>query len=160
MKPIDSNLQCPSCHAELRPSLLVCDTCEIRVEGPFRLNEFASLGPEDLHFLRIFVQSEGRIRDMEASLGLSYPTIRTRLTALKHRLSGAFLDSPPGGDEPNQPEGSDVSSAMPAGQAASPDSGDVAPALRAVLGELESGSISFEEALRRIRDTRTPRQGD
>ncbi len=155
MKAIDSNLQCPSCHQELRPSLLVCDTCEIRVEGPFRLNEFASLGPEDLHFLRIFVQSEGRIRDMEAALGLSYPTIRTRLTALKHKLSGAVYAR--SGDAPTQPEASRTPEASSAIRTSYVGSDDPGSALRSVLGELESGAISFEEALRRIKDTRSSR---
>src|SRR5580692_10482650 len=89
MTQMDSNLQCPNCHETLQPVELACEVCGIRVSGPFRLNEFATLAQEDLHFLRIFVRSEGRIRDMEAALGLSYPTIRTRLSALKNKLQGA-----------------------------------------------------------------------
>ena len=64
MKKITSNLQCPSCHGDLKPKVLVCEGCDIRVEGPFQLNEFATLPPEDLHFLRIFIRCEGRIRDI------------------------------------------------------------------------------------------------
>src|SRR6187549_3102380 len=88
MKLIDSNLACPSCQTALRPKVLACPHCDIKVEGPFQLNEFATLAADDLHFLRIFVRCEGRIREMESSLGLSYPTIRARLTALKHKLAG------------------------------------------------------------------------
>src|SRR5580658_5166987 len=92
---MDSNLQCPNCHETLRPVELACEVCGIRVSGPFQLNEFATLGPEDLHFLRIFVRCEGRVREMEAALGLSYPTIRNRLTELKNKLQG----SPPAAEE-------------------------------------------------------------
>ena len=153
MEPIDSNLQCPSCHAELRPALLVCDTCQIRVEGPFRLNEFANLAPDDLHFLRIFVQSEGRIRDMEAALGLSYPTIRTRLTALKDKLATRAEYAPEAGEEPRAPptttaRATTVAGARTAGRA------DGA-ALKEILDQLEAGAIPFDEALRRIRETRS-----
>ncbi|WP_413293138.1 DUF2089 domain-containing protein [Bdellovibrio sp. HCB185ZH] len=88
MSKIDSNLQCPACQGLLSPTVLSCGHCNIRVEGPFQLNEFATLPAEDLHFLRIFIQCEGRIRDMEPALGLSYPTIRTRLTQLKNKLTG------------------------------------------------------------------------
>src|ERR1700685_44902 len=88
MTQIDSNPHCPTCHEALQPVELACEACGIRVSGPFRLNEFATLAQEDLHFLRIFVRCEGRIREMEAALGLSYPTIRTRLTALKNKLQG------------------------------------------------------------------------
>ena len=97
MANIDSNLECPKCERVLRPVQLVCDSCWIKVEGPFQLNEFATLAPDDLHFLRIFVRCEGRIREMEAALGLSYPTIRSRLTALKTKLQGAGVDQGPGG---------------------------------------------------------------
>lgn len=86
MSKITSNLQCPACSEALQPKVLECVSCDLRVEGPFRLNEFATLPPEDLHFLRIFVRCEGRVRDMEPALGLSYPTIRSRLSDLKAKL--------------------------------------------------------------------------
>jgi hypothetical protein len=87
MSNIDSSILCPSCKGQLQPKVLVCESCDLRVEGPFEFNEFASLSPDDLHFLRIFVRCEGRVRDMEPALGLSYPTIRTRLTELKNKLN-------------------------------------------------------------------------
>ena len=90
MSNIDSNILCPVCQGLLSPSVLSCGHCDIRVEGPFQLNEFATLSPEDLHFLRIFIRCEGRVRDMEPALGLSYPTIRNRLTQLKNKLNGEF----------------------------------------------------------------------
>jgi hypothetical protein len=131
VKPLDSNLQCPSCHHPLRPTVLGCERCNIRLEGPFQLNEFATLSPEDLHFLRIFVQAEGRIREMESALGLSYPTIRARITALKNRLAGET--SPP--------------AAKPA-LAAKPERESKAGQ---ILEALRQGTISFDEAMRRLK---------
>jgi hypothetical protein len=129
LKPIDSNLHCPSCDQPLRPVQLRCDACNLTVEAPFRLNEFATLAPDDLHFLRIFVGCEGRIRDMEASLGLSYPTIRTRLTALKHKLQGA------------------ETAADPTPSPAAPDD-----TIQAVLNELQAGKVTFAvEQIKRAR---------
>ena len=89
MNDISANLSCPSCQRALSPTVLVCRTCDLKVEGNFALNVFATLSPDDLHLLRIFVLSEGRIRDMEAPLGLSYPTIRARLKALRQKVEGA-----------------------------------------------------------------------
>jgi hypothetical protein len=133
MKLIDSNLACPSCQAALKPKLLVCPACDIKVEGPFQLNEFATLAQDDLHFLRIFVRCEGRIRDMESALGLSYPTIRARLTALKHKLAGEGAE--PGGE----------------GHAAkAPEAPDVG----AILEQLQAGRIPFDEAMKRIKRLR------
>jgi len=128
---MDSNLQCPNCHETLRPVELACEVCGIRVSGPFQLNEFATLAEEDLHFLRIFVRCEGRIREMEAALGLSYPTIRTRLTALKNKLQGP----PPGGEQP----------------AAVGDG-----AVGKILERLQAGEISFGEAMQEIKQGRSP----
>jgi hypothetical protein len=97
VKTLESNLQCPACQQALKPKVLACDPCDIKVEGPFELNEFATLAPDDLHFLRIFVHSEGRVRDMESALGLSYPTIRARLSALKTKLGGESKPAPAAG---------------------------------------------------------------
>lgn len=136
VKRIDSSLKCPSCSGPLRPVQLACVDCGIKVEGPFQLNEFATLAPEDLHFLRIFVRAEGRIREMETALGLSYPTIRTRLTALKNKLQGAGEGAGPGGERP-----------------------PVAPTseerVRAILSRLEAGEVSFEVAMQEIKAIRS-----
>jgi hypothetical protein len=83
MKKIDSNISCPSCFGPLRPSLLTCDCCSLKIEGQFKQNEFAGLGSDDLDFLRLFISAEGRIRDLEKHLGVSYPTIKAKIAHLK-----------------------------------------------------------------------------
>lgn len=125
MANIDSNISCPSCKGVLTPTVLSGAHCDIRVEGPFQLNEFATLPAEDLHFVRIFIRCEGRIRDMEPALGLSYPTIRSRLTDLKNKLSGEQKSTVETKPEPSSTE--------------------------EVLGRLEKGEISFEEAMKLIK---------
>ncbi|MDB5102962.1 MAG: hypothetical protein JWP91_651 [Fibrobacteres bacterium] len=136
MKLIDSNLACPSCQAALQPKVLACPHCDIKVEGPFQLNEFATLAQDDLHFLRIFVRCEGRIRDMESALGLSYPTIRARLTALKHKLAGE-----------EGPDGKDADAKAAEEVEAQPDAGQI-------LAQLQAGEIPFDEAMKRIKRLR------
>ncbi len=140
MKRLDSNLLCPSCHEALRPIQLACDRCQIKLEGPFQLNEFATLAPDDLHFLRIFVRSEGRIRDMETALGLSYPTIRGRLTALKNKLQGAT----------ETPNAFDESSRGDSGAASSNET-----RIREILARLEAGEVPFDEAMKQIKKLRS-----
>jgi hypothetical protein len=126
MSNIDSNILCPACHGLLSPTVLSCGHCNIRVEGPFTLNEFATLSPEDLHFLRIFIRCEGRVRDMEPALGLSYPTIRSRLTQLKNKLVGDLEAS----EENKKPE---------------------APSTEEVLARLEKGELTFDQAMKLIK---------
>ena len=126
MSNIDSNILCPACHGLLSPTVLSCGHCNIRVEGPFELNEFATLSPDDLHFLRIFIRCEGRVRDMEPALGLSYPTIRSRLTQLKNKLEGDLQAR----EEIKQPE---------------------TPSTEEVLTRLEKGEINFDQAMKLIK---------
>ncbi len=84
-KPLHLGLPCPACGTAMHPSSLGC-TCGVRVEGEIDVNEFAALSQEQLHFLRIFVMFEGRIREMEPALGISYPTVKARIAELKGHL--------------------------------------------------------------------------
>jgi len=112
------------------PITLHCDACDISVSGRFAGNEFAALGDDDLHFLRIFVLCEGRIRDMESAMGVSYPTIKARMAALITTLVAArqALAGTP--------------HALP-----SPRESSVA----AVLKDLETGHISAQQAMESIK---------
>ena len=65
------------------PKLLRCADCGLEVSTRYAANEFAQLTDEQLHLLRIFVLCEGRIRDMESALGVSYPTVKARLAGLR-----------------------------------------------------------------------------
>jgi hypothetical protein len=109
---------------------LRCDNCNVKLEGPFQAHEFMFLSEEDLQFLRIFIQFEGRVRDMEAPLGLSYPTIRNRITEFKERL---FNASTVFFDEAQKKKTIDEKNPLE------------------VLSDLEDGEISFEDALKAIK---------
>ncbi len=124
---IHSHIVCPSCRGPLVPVKLHCDACGISVAGRFAQNEFAALGEDDLHFLRIFVLCEGRIRDMESALGVSYPTIKARLAQLKATLSAGRIAV---SGEPAAPRESSVTS---------------------VLQDLETGHVSYDEAMASLR---------
>jgi hypothetical protein len=137
--------------------VLVCDACDLRIEGYFAQNEFAVLGPEDLHLLRIFVRYEGRIRDMESALGLSYPTIKLRLAELRRKLALApaeadagATEADAGATEAEEPQAPAAAEPNP-GAAPSPEPAQPSQAAREVLAELEAGKISFDEAMGRMR---------
>jgi len=44
------------------------------------------LSPDQLHFVEVFLRCEGKINRVEEELGLSYPTIRSRLTEVIRTL--------------------------------------------------------------------------
>ncbi len=137
---IDANVRCPSCNGQLYPRVLVCDSCGLKVEGDFVMNEFGSLTPDELHFLRVFIYCEGRIRDMEAALGVSYPTVKGHLASIKQKLN---LSSPR-----FQPPSENVGTrGGAAGGEVSEDQ---------VLDGLESGQISYKEAIKLLRAKKSP----
>jgi hypothetical protein len=70
---------CPVCRQELHVTRLQCGTCGTGIDGHFRLGRFARLSSEHLNFLEVFIKNRGIIKDVEAELGISYPTVRARL---------------------------------------------------------------------------------
>jgi len=54
----------------------------ITVKGEFTLNEFATLTPDNLDFLRLYIKVRGNLKEVERILGLSYPTVRARFDTL------------------------------------------------------------------------------
>ena len=119
----------------MSPCVLECSACELRLEGDFRQNEFSTLEDEYLHLLRIFVTCEGRIREMEAALGVSYPTVKARIAKLKARV-GLDGEMP----SPNASAAGDQTKARPR---ATEDMD--------VLDALDRGDVDFDEALRLLK---------
>ena len=95
--------KCPVCSGDLVVTRLYCPSCETTLEGSFalgssRLQEafspeqlrtllpFSHLTQEQLYFVLTFVRCEGRFNRMEEELGLSYPTLRSRLDELIRAL--------------------------------------------------------------------------
>lgn len=89
---------CPSCHAPLSVSRLMCGTCQTQLEGAFDLPRLLRLAPGDLEFVVRFVRTSGSLKAMAKQYGQSYPTIRNRLNAIIEQLGGAD-DQGTGDDE-------------------------------------------------------------
>ena len=71
--------ECPVCHDNLLITRLVCRNCGTALEGRFTLGRLFELSPEQRRFVEIFIRCEGKISRVEKELGLSYPTVRSRL---------------------------------------------------------------------------------
>lgn len=90
--------RCPICDNELSVTRLHCAACDTAIEGRFRLSRFQRLSADQLAFLEVFVKNRGIIKDVEAELGISYPTVRARLDDV---LRG--LGFPTGGEDDPRP---------------------------------------------------------
>src|SRR5438552_1909189 len=65
---------------------LAYEKAGIEVRGRFTLNEFATLAPENLDFLRLYIKVRGNLKEVERILGVSYPTVRTRFELLLREI--------------------------------------------------------------------------
>ena len=68
---------------------------EIVIEGSFELPQLARLNLEDQVFITAFVRSHGSIKEMEQVFGVSYPTIKSRLTRIANSLEFVETDPKP-----------------------------------------------------------------
>jgi hypothetical protein len=84
--------ECPVCHDDLLVTRLACRNCGTALEGRFTMGRLLQLTPEQLYFVEIFLRSEGKLNRVQEELGLSYPTVRSRLVdvirALGYEVGG------------------------------------------------------------------------
>jgi len=115
---------CPVCGDEMRVVRLRCNSCETSLEGNFQLGQFLKLGPEQMHFVDVFLKCRGKIKDVEEELGISYPTVVARLNEVITAL----------------------------GYEARPAEEEATELRKQILDELSEGRISASEAARRLRE--------
>jgi hypothetical protein len=84
--PHDVISTCPVCSGELAVTRLHCRACGPTLEGDFSVGRFGRQSREQLALLESFLRSRGNLRDMERELGISYPTVRSRVEALVRAL--------------------------------------------------------------------------
>jgi hypothetical protein len=77
---------CPVCSSELAVTRLHCRSCGTTLEGDFTVGRFGRLNRDQLALLESFLRSRGNLREMERELGISYPTVRSRVEALVRAL--------------------------------------------------------------------------
>jgi len=117
--------RCPVCQETLIVTRLYCRNCDTSIEGHFDLGRFHQLTPEQLHFIETFIRCEGKLNRVQEELGLSYPTVRSRLREVIRALGYEIPEEE--GAPPSQEE------------------------RMAVLQMLQEGKITAQEALNLLR---------
>src|SRR3970040_1979298 len=90
---------CPVCAGALTVTRLHCRSCDTTVEGHFETGRMGRLRADQLEFVETFIRCEGKLNRMERELGLSYPTLRSRLTEVVTQMGFEL------GPEPAEPAG-------------------------------------------------------
>jgi len=117
--------KCPTCGGELTITGLHCRSCHTKIDSQYSTCRFCRLSQESLDFIETFVKNRGNIKEMERELGLSYPTVRSRLNAVIEEL------------------GYEVKSEQPPSE--------VAEKRREILKQLDGGELSATEAAELIK---------
>ena len=77
---------CPVCSSAMEIERLRCTSCEVAVEGRIPIPRLARLPAEDREFVELFVRSSGSLKAVAEKMGISYPTIRSRLNRVIETL--------------------------------------------------------------------------
>jgi len=115
--------KCPVCGREMIVTRLYCPHCATTLEGSFNLGLFYRLSPEQLRFVELFIRCEGKLNRVAEELGLSYPTVRSRLNEVIRALGYEVREEP--GLTPER--------------------------RKAILEELARGEITADEAVRLLK---------
>jgi hypothetical protein len=132
---------CPVCQGELTVTRLHCRSCGTALEGEFGVGRFGRLEREQLTFLESFLRSRGNLKEMERELGISYPTVRSRLEVLLRALGLGDGSAAPVPDE----------EAEPAAEEPAHSDVDLTAERRAILEQLSRHELSADEAAAAIR---------
>ncbi len=119
--------QDPVTGGELYISELASDDSGVSIRGKFEIPRYARLDGEQTKFLETFLKCRGMLNSMERELGISYPTVRSRLDSLLDAL-----DLKPIKEDAKQ--------------------GKLNEKKKKILDLLEKGEITAEEAKTRIKN--------
>lgn len=86
--------RCLVCSGPVLVERVRCQACACALEGQFGLDWVGSLSGEQLQFVKVFLNCRGKIKDVEQALGLSYPTVVSRLDAVVEAIGGARSTRP------------------------------------------------------------------
>ena len=136
----------PVCAGELAVTRLHCRSCGTTLEGEFSVGRFGRLTKEQLALLESFLRSRGNLRDMERELGISYPTVRSRVEALVRALGFGPRD----GADTDDDTAAAAGAATAASEAA--DAADASAQRQSILERLARHEITADEAASAIRN--------
>ena len=130
--------RCPVCGGQMHITRMHCGTCQSALEGQFAVpgggrgetsrdgyfGRLERLSQEQLEFVEIFLRCRGIIKNVEAMLDISYPTVKARLNNVIESLGFQVEEDMPDPERRRE--------------------------RREILQDLAQGKITTEEAHRRL----------
>lgn len=79
--------QCPVCKSDdTSITEMECKDCGSVISGNFKSCDFCNLDEDEYSFIVVFIKSHGNIKEVEKKLGISYPTVKSKLGKIIRRL--------------------------------------------------------------------------
>jgi hypothetical protein len=80
--------ECPYCGTPMSVTEMTCDGCRVSIAAAFPMSRLATLPVEHQRFIEMFVLSGGNLKEIAEQVGVSYPTVRSRLDKVIETLRG------------------------------------------------------------------------
>jgi hypothetical protein len=80
--------ECPYCGMVMTVTQMSCEHCRVAVSAAFPMSRLAGLPVEHQRFIEMFVLASGNLKEIAEQVGVSYPTIRSRLDKVIEVLRG------------------------------------------------------------------------
>ena len=87
---------CPYCGAGMSVTRMTCDRCDVAIEAAFPMSRLGSLPVEHQRFIEMFVLAGGNLKEIAEQVGVSYPTVRSRLDKIIESLRARDRQDPAG----------------------------------------------------------------
>lgn len=129
----------PVSGGELYVSELANDESGVTLRGRFEVPRYARLDDEQTRFLETFLRCRGMFNAVERELGMSYPTVKSRLESLLAALDLKPIEARPAENRNGAAPTSRADAAAKAAERAK------------ILDSLDAGEIDAAEAKRRLR---------
>ncbi|HEY1684078.1 MAG TPA: DUF2089 family protein [Tepidisphaeraceae bacterium] len=85
-RPISGD--CPFCAGAMSVTQMTCERCRAAITAVFPMSRLGSLPVEHQRFIEMFVLAGGNLKEIAEQVGVSYPTIRSRLDKVIEALRG------------------------------------------------------------------------
>src|ERR1700730_6086315 len=80
--------ECPYCKSAMAVAQMTCGHCRVTISAAFPMSRLADLPVEHQRFIEMFVLAGGNLKEIAEQVGVSYPTIRSRLDKVIEALRG------------------------------------------------------------------------
>src|SRR5215218_5273164 len=87
-EPLPVKQECPYCGAAMAVTRMSCGRCNVAIEAAFPMSRLGGLPVEHQRFIEMFVLAGGNLKEIAEQVGVSYPTVRSRLDKVIEVLRG------------------------------------------------------------------------